>query len=329
MSALFERQFGISTRQNVFMNTLGIRQNPVITQINAVTNRVTLDQDSRQYPFYVLENLLADARQNWMTSAAIQVSLNGTVLPWTHGGWSFIPVDLTAVTKPGAQGVKSASTNINITLQTAALRARLQCNAVPEVANLSSWLSRATPNATWRSTMDFNSTKDWYTLDDTIFEGSSSNTTTFVNENSIACCGNGTRDEPQPAAIGFWSPVDQDNFPFNDTQWPVPFVTKWIVGRALNLTVLKPWNTARKSQKLIVFEELPSLQAARCVPLIETANMTIIVDAESGFVYSHQMVGSVLPMESAWSDAFIRHQLTNSSQYFNGSYMGALNMTTR
>jgi hypothetical protein len=157
------------------------------------------------------------------------------------------------------------------------------------------------------------------------------NTSTFASEALIGCCANGTDGNLQQSVFGFWSPTDVKNFPHVDEAWPQPFVTKWVVGKPQALIPLPlPGFREPSPLRLMVFKEIPAIQAARCVPKIEAARAEVLVDRDSGVVYSHNVEqGSIYPMKAAWIDTFIHHQLSGRSQRFNGNYTGPLNMTTR
>jgi hypothetical protein len=81
---------------------------------------------------------------------------------------------------------------------------------------------------------------------------------------------------------------------------------------------------------VILFKDVPDLQAARCMPVIETVGATVLVDQDTGSIQSYTINGPVSPEESAWSNVFVRHSLSasNSTQPYNESYDGTLNMTT-
>jgi hypothetical protein len=66
------------------------------------------------------------------------------------------------------------------------------------------------------------------------------------------------------------------------------------------------------------------------MPIIEAADATVLVDRDTGNIQSYDITGSVSPAESAWSDVFIRHSLSNgnSTQHYNETYDGPLNITT-
>ena len=81
---------------------------------------------------------------------------------------------------------------------------------------------------------------------------------------------------------------------------------------------------------MLLFKDPPDLQAARCMPIVETADAKVVVDMETSMAQSHEIIGSVDPAQSAWSEVFVRHALTyeNATQRHDERYEGALNVTT-
>ena len=332
MSALFERRADSVTQRLMLDRTLELRQTPIITEINAAKVAYS-NPDPRTHPYDVLNKLLLDPPKNWLPGAAIELSLNGSKLSWAHDGWSFVPLDLARV--PGSTSIQPNAKGIgkvpiahatNVTVATAALRARLECSPVPEVADVSSWLIHPDKSLfPVQERYNLSGLEDYYFFNHTIFDDSPSNTSVFANQNMIRCCSNGTNEDPQRAAIGYWSPTDAFDFPHTDSQWPLPFVTKWIVGRP---RILIDSVKRDPTPQILLFKEAPSLQAAHCMPIIEAVDATVSVDKDTGVVYSYNITAPISPTDSAWSDVFVRHSLSNSTQRYTTNYTGPLNMTT-
>jgi hypothetical protein len=320
MSALFERETRSVTRQVSVPQGLEMRQVPLITHFDP-------KYDNRSDPISkVLNDLYKDAPNNWLYGAGIQHSYNGSQLPWTAEGWSFLPVDLSrvsngtisrpsSVTNAGDPGSFSA----NITIKTPAIRARLNCRAVDEIANVSSWLESGTlsnedelwPEDQWaqiNKTAEVNT----YYLPKRIFVGSTSQTTLLSRPATAVCCTNGTLADPQRAVMGYWSVADPlkvdppesepDDFPYLNISWPMSITTKWLVGKAFNLT--EGTGTSRR----LFFNEAPRIQAARCEPIIEIADATVILDKDTGHVISHTIEETATAADAAWKDVFVQHK---------------------
>ncbi|XP_014553958.1 hypothetical protein COCVIDRAFT_40092 [Bipolaris victoriae FI3] len=322
MSAVFERQSTNVIHPTIFQRTLEDRMLPITTTHRAADDLWSGTNPGR-LPWKVLNELLLDPPKNWLPGATIQLSLNGTKPTWTHDGWSFIPIDMSkasglAPVQPNPkQGISYPS---NVTITTQALRAKLECQRIPEIANISTWLN-TTDNlpSSYQEEVDIPGSKDGYVLPPTIFNDGPSNTSTFATGSMIRCCSNTTTNDTDTAVIGYWSPVEVKRFPYEDRQWPVPFVTKWIVGKPRG-----------GGEDALVFDEVPAMQAARCLPTIEAADARVTVDKDTGTVHSFEILNSVRPAQEAWSEVFVQRNFTGSSsnQHLNETYKGPVNMTT-
>lgn len=332
MSALFERRVDNVAQQMELNTTLSMRRGPVITEIEATNASQPL-----RHTWQVLDELYLDPPKNWLAGAAIQLSLNGSQLPWSQDGWSFVPYDLTNIlsrtNSNNSEDVLVHSSNI--TVKTSGIRARLECSPIEDIANTSSWLTHPDEDD-FEDYFNFTGfedlgPKDFYWLNRTMFDNTSSNTSVFANMNEIQCCSNGTNKDPQTAAIGYWSPTDVQDFPHVDKKWPIPFVTKWFTGRPIRLYEdgYDPELTDRPWQNLLLFHEAPSLQAAHCEPVIEVAEANVRVDVATKSVLSYELTGPVAAPAEAWSEIFTIHDLSESNQHYSASYMGPLNITTR
>lgn len=236
----------------------------------------------------------------------------------------------------------STSTAFNITISTSAIRVRIECNAIPEIHNSSSWLGPKEGGDFESEEMIQNVTglRDFKAFRRYIFEGTHAKTTVFTNENMLQCCKNGTGSRSEPTAFGHWSPVNAVIDNSDDDSSPKAFVPKWIVG-ASRISVNYRVFTNCKSQEptfaithpsyptQMVFEENPELQAAVCIPVIETTEATVLVDQTTGIVQTYNLEGPPAPYDLAWSEAYLRRAPTNAQIHFNKTYDGALNITTR
>lgn len=336
MSALFERRSTNTSYRIDLEPLLDVRQSPVITEVRAVgidelflMGSLTGSQnDPLRYTWEVLGGLYLDPPKNWLAGAAIQLSLNGSQLPWTYNEWSFVPLDLSHVPTQKTTNNQSLHSS-NITVTTRGIRARLECQPVEESGNTSTWLDHVGPDD-FHKDGEFEKYQDYYRLPYAIFANTTSNTTVFENTKAIECCTNGTSNTSDTAAIGFWSPTDVIAFPFVDKQWPVPIVTKWIVGKPTEYGKTPSITGAPdKSPSLFLFETAPALQAARCIPVIETADARVTLDKDTTTVLSHEIIGPVISADSAWSDTFTLHDLSGTNKHYNVNYTGPLNYTTR
>jgi hypothetical protein len=332
MSALFERQSHTATHPVSFQRSLELRQVPVVTVGDN-------NQGSSTDPVIGgLEQFYNNPTENWLYGAGIQQSFNGSQLPWTSDGWSFLPVNLSSISdKVGKPTSKSdnvddtTSTARNASMVTSAIRARLNCTIIEEIANVSLWVTHedySNQSSSFASD-DFaqlNGTGklDLYRLSDYIFNGTDSLTTTMSSSKSARCCQNGSIDDPKRSVLGYWSPVRTKKFeywPYENRSWPLPIVIKWVVGRSIAA------RSPRGSYNQILYKELPRMQAARCRPVIETAEASITVDVHTGDVYSATIVNLPSAAEEAWSSVFTRHN--ESDNYIRQSGSGPVqNITT-
>ncbi|KAI4711764.1 hypothetical protein J4E89_003206 [Alternaria sp. Ai002NY15] len=119
--------------------------------------------------------------------------------------------------------------------------------------------------------------------------------------------------------------LNVEEFPNADSQWPVPFVTKWIVGKPVTVP-----GRDENQGPMLLFKDVPDLQAARCMPIVETSDAKVVVDVETGMVQSYEIISPVGPAKSAWSEVFVRHAPThgNATQQYDKKYRGPLNVTT-
>jgi hypothetical protein len=339
MSALFERETRSVARQVSVPRDLELRQVPLITRFDPN------DDDRSDAVTKVLNDLYKDAPSNWLYGAGIQHSYNGSQLPWTAEGWSFLPVDLSSIsddaishsfskTNAGDPGSISA----NITIKTPAIRARLICSAIDEIANVSSWIESDTlsyedelwPEDQWAQ---INKTEEIkaYWLPGRIFVGSPSQTTLLSRPQTVTCCSNGTLSDPRRAVMGYWSVADSskvdppksvpDDFPYLNLSWPIPITTKWLVGQAFNLTL------GTSTRRSLYFNEVPRFQAARCEPIIETAKATVTLDKDTGNVISHMIEDTAKTADAAWKDVFVQHEAEQKTG-LNASSPQPINITT-
>ncbi|OAL03368.1 hypothetical protein IQ06DRAFT_324071 [Phaeosphaeriaceae sp. SRC1lsM3a] len=333
MSALFERESRSVSRDVSVPRNLELRQVPLIMQANLTSDINPAIQ--------VLDNLYLDAPKNWLYGAGIQQAYNVTELPWTAEGWSFLPVDLSSISNntnasPSLNTADKSSpgSSSNITINTPAIRARLECNVVEEIANVTSWIEPKLldndgdiyPDEQWaliNTTKQINS----YTVREQIFEGTASETTMLSRGKTAVCCSNGTRTDPQRAVMGYWSPnyprhpkSSKDGFPWQSLSWPMQITTKWLVGTAFNMS-----RGTSKSQYLY-FTDVPRFQAARCKPIIETAEAKVTLDRNSGNVIFHEIKDGAKPADTAWTDVFVEHESEKAGR--NSTTSDSANITT-
>ncbi|KAL5385541.1 hypothetical protein DPSP01_004655 [Paraphaeosphaeria sporulosa] len=320
MSALFERHMDNVSQQVPVNRTLQMRYHPIIQEItNGDPN------DGRTQPVRAIDEMFQDSSSNWMFSAIAQITMNGSRPTWTKDEWSFLPLDLHQFINSSNPSNSIVAGTHNVTISTSAVRVRVECNTIPAIRNVSSWLGD----------------EDIYYMEDVrkktglnnftalrryAFEGTPAFTTIFADSNKLQCCTNGTSNGSDTAAIGHWSPTVSDNttsFPYVNEPWPMSFVTKWIVGKPM----LVP--TKISSRNEMIFVEQPQLQAALCKPVIEITDASALVNQATGTVLSYTLEGSPVVDDAAWSQVFLLRSPSNTSRHYdNNKYIGLLNVTT-
>lgn len=325
MSALFERESRNVSRQLPLFQSLEIRQVPIITEVEPDKS------SSGNAALQSLDNLYLDASKNWLYGASIQQSYNGSQLPWTSEGWSFLPIDLSAITTASNKPSSSSSVTgdgataafaVNVTVSVPAIRARLNCEAIEELRNISSWISSVnlTNEGNEYRPSDFaqinetGRTKAFSLLSD-LFKETESHTTLLLKGKEASCCSNGTLADPQRAILGYWAPVlparqlpGRHELPYQNLSWPLSLTTKWIVGKSFNLTA-NGFTTATS----MFYEEVPQIQAARCEPVIEIADSIVVVNKDTGDVISHTIQEGAVSADAAWTDVFTLHASRNKT----------------
>lgn len=160
----------------------------------------------------VAENALQRAysflQTNWRHSAAMQLIFNNNEPAWSQNGWSFVPVDLSdAVVLADSLLKKTASdariedrelfedADYNITVETSAIRGRLECSHIESLDDTRLWLTeRDLTNTTiWNATDRIAShTRGWSLgcdgTGDTFMESSSHQLVLETNRSGSDAC---------------------------------------------------------------------------------------------------------------------------------------------
>lgn len=90
---------------------------------------------------------------------------------------------------------------------------------------------------------------------------------------------------------------------------------KWIVGKAISVRDID-------GARYLLYEDIPKIQAARCQPVIESAQASVLVDPQTGMVHSYTIDSPTKQIDSAWANVFL------GSERVNRNYSGPLNITT-
>lgn len=220
----------------------------------------------------------------------------------------------------------------NVTLNTPAIRARLECKGVGQEARSSLLVERYNiwyENSDQKEFSDATEPIDQfvYRLRPTLWENTTFNTSALSYPSYVTCCANASNNTDR-SALGFWSTTDTKEYPHKDAHWPVPLLSKWILGstryfedlenftHTFILTSEEPDEIGRNHgygsnymtfEGQTYFSEEPVIQAVHCIPIIETAEADVTVDAKSGQIHRYQILNEPKPTDSPWFDAFAYH----------------------
>lgn len=296
---------------------------------------------------------------NWIYTAMMQLTENGSEPSWSKDGWSFVPLNLSHMASTNVpQNLGNANDSdaevlflraTNVSITTPAIRGRIECSPHRGLSNISKWLTleNLTDPTYWTGNLNPRPLTQGYQLGvrgkwtqtNAHFSGdheymmllpdpsadslsnSLHNTSIFTTQHAITCCGNGTSNNTEPVALGFWSSNDIIQMPFARYQWPINFTTKWIGGDA---TIIQ-YRDAEFSYDWtprLVFPEVPSIQARNCKPMIEASMAHVTIERDTGTVQNFEILQDPVPQENAWSDPMIRHSndvgtYPNDTVYFN------------
>jgi hypothetical protein len=308
MAAVFERQPGHHNQPTSVSLML----------VDRVTPLKYSSSENRAWRDITLSNT-----GEWMYSALDQIALGAPPPNWSKDGWVFAPINvdlLPATTKQQREKSQDDEQNSNsvlvstsnVTLETTAMRARLQCEAVPiqddkwltdEAAVLVSEnkqiknISASTLNITGKM------------LPTRLFVNSSLQTTTLSGPHHVLCCSNAT--EEAKSAVAYWSFVNGSawmsdsnffwtgNVPSGD-EWPSSILIKNIVGSAYTTTMTIYTNNLPSVYTPLQFKEVPELQALDCKPIIEQTKARVKVARSSAQVLDFELLGEPQPRLDVW-----------------------------
>ncbi|KAF2009514.1 hypothetical protein BU24DRAFT_401289 [Aaosphaeria arxii CBS 175.79] len=324
MSALFERKPDIVSEQVPINRTLELRQIPIITDITSRNDSVGFE------PRSIMDGFFKDFNGNFLDGATVEVMTNASKPTWSHNEWSFIPVDLSVIPdmdparRPGDTANKgTVFSPTNVTVNTPAIRARLECSVIEEMADQNSWLATYKDLKTRERNQSITLLKKSYGIKSSFFQELKSSDSDSESMNTsrdfeFGCCANGTEGNFGMATIAYWSVFNSTReglFGGQDSDWPVTFIPKWIRGKG------RLWNDEDSGDvDVFVFEEAPRMQAARCSPIIETAAAAVTVEKQSKAVESYRILNSPVPADSAWMEVFGRHQPTPMTRSYSDGF---------
>jgi hypothetical protein len=353
MSALFENNPGIIVQSVELSRTLELRQIPHVRQVPAsypaIANEVELSIDSRdpegsdhlaEYVSMTLKDQFADLPTNWMYSAFIEASLDGAVPSWSRDDWSFVPLNISSTAngqpklttyQSNAGGVVRLDSPVNVTVQTSALRARVECTPSDDIIAEVEWLVQL--NMTRFHGLGRNITTA-YSLAK-FLDTSQYSTTMIPTRTPFHCCFNQTdsvkdRNHTVPIAIGYWT-TNKKLLPEDKWNWTGNFTAKWVHGMAGYSELAALDGT--------FFTQPPKQQFLNCMPVIESTEAEVIVEESSGRVISYEILKAPEPVSVAWSDTFVIRNISDlaksklleeeAASSITGTLQADQNVTTR
>jgi hypothetical protein len=237
---------------------------------------------------------------NWMYTAVIQTALKGPEPVWSHDDWNLVPLP------SGWEDPSSAKQTIstlagdrslaNLTVQTPAIRARLEYSTLEWPKNLSLWLTSQND--------EFGHTE--FTLVGYIQLGNL--TTRLPAQGDVAeCCANLTTGaQYNPASMAYWTENCRGEYQGGTTG---NFTVKWIRGPAS--FARSEWN----DKNLLYFSEPPAIQAMNYMPIFESSRAEITVEPKTGVVQQYHILDTPFREDIAWSDTFQYRNLSEDAPY--------------
>ena len=329
MSAIWQRNLEGSRKAQLLSTQLEPRDIPQVFLVP----QTFMGPDS--YQFQVLSQIFENPFTSWLYGAVIQIAYNGSQPAWSHNDWSFAQVNISPISdslkhpnqnmnasqKIGPLNVTNFGAvldrNINVTTQTPAVRARIECSPYETISNSSNWLQTWDLHDTsfWNVSINPEEPARGYELLPIISLSPGMSTTTFADLSRLTCCANGTNKEPGLSSIGYWS--------MNSGEATYNFTVKWIVGRPVPQQFLDRQNISH-----FIWQEPPSMAALNCQPIIETANASVTVDMFSGVVQDFFIIDDPSVVTSPWNDNYEVHNSTDPPNEKEG-VEGQVNITVR
>jgi hypothetical protein len=320
MSALFGSGNGILTSFSEIPQTLELRSVPIVYQ-NPHTwqsSEPFANQPTTEGFETMVQDKIYTLGTDWMYTAIIQTALKGPEPAWSQDDWSFVPVSVSSDLKDPAS-VRDKSSNLrgdrslsNLTVETSAIRARLDCSAVEWPRNLSQWL--IAQNRTTEPVMDGQVLYEFSTnttgLDNYFWprryvRGSDGNATTSLTAQGkqIQCCANLTQNSPyNPGVVAYWTENSQPSEEsFSQDPPNRNHTVKWIRGPV----GFAPIEYDIDMEGTLFFSDPPAIQALNCMPTFESSRATVTVEPQTGIVLQHHILDTPLREDVAWSDTFL------------------------
>jgi hypothetical protein len=346
ISALFDTRIGVLERSADVPRLLELRNIPIVRQ-----TRIYSPQPTWQYNYtpaidsvYIygqkgfpdlVQDALFDLDTDWMYTAVLQGAHGGPAPAWSKDEWSFVPlyadVGRAGLLKYANSGSDRSS---NLTLETPAIRARLECSTLNWPGNKSSWLNWTDTNDTRDSTMHVPGGLNFIYWPKLVVGEGEESTRMTAQRDVVQCCDNVTDNTEQtekflPSVLAYWTQnwitTKSDWGPYlglSDTNGN--FTVKWIRG---------PAGFGRISGRVgatdqLYYPEPPAIQALNCLPYFETSTARVTTELFTGIVQDYRILETPARESVAWSDAYKWRNISAGTQ-FSGTFNELLGNKTK
>lgn len=218
MSALFQQNIGYLHNTVKLERSLELRQTPHLRQVSA-TVPLEFTGSSGGFGFIseTLTTLYTNLSTNWMYTAEIQLTMDKPEPVWNKEGWSFVPVNLSGIdrtrvpsnlTDPDMEFANVYYSPVNVTLDTPAIRGRVECQPIQEANDTKQWLLEPYPIVDERTNITWNvSSLGSFALERTPYRS-------YLTPDGfkVQCCGNYTdpallHNFSAPLSVGYWTEI--------------------------------------------------------------------------------------------------------------------------
>ncbi|RDW71544.1 hypothetical protein BP6252_08107 [Coleophoma cylindrospora] len=345
MSALWNTNPGVRTFHTTLSRDFELRNVPIIFTVNNPSvHGYSVSADTANSKS-TLTSIYGNLLTTWLYGAAVEGSFNATPPSWTKDDWAFVPANLTSVQASASNTTYDSETSNlgpsnNITVQTPALRGRLECIPL-SFSNTSAWLNTLdfTNSSAWNDPNIPADLKTGYELKAGLalnesyagtysgwdyFDDLNPYTSIFAVDYRMTCCGNETDGEVGQAAVGYWSPAG-----IEEPEVSRSVIVKWLVGHPFasqfndSTPLTSRTGDGYESHMHWVWKDIPKVMAYNCTPIFETANASVTVDLASGAVQDYQLLGTPVPDENAWTYNYVWHNVSSELNYTDDTFAGA------
>ena len=233
-----------------------------------------------------------------------------------------MPGDISSIPRKNFQNVGNGTTSpgepVCVTFETQAIRARLECSPYGLLSNISAWATAwdLRDGETWNLTDSPDFVKHGHELglqslaSTSLFVSDRKWTSLFADPRRLQCCENIIDSHISPGSVGYWSPNlnvgDENTKSFNFTIHGYPIEGYRKSSRSLPLP-FEPYSMDDPLNRHLIWTDKPQMAALNCIPIIETANATMKVDADNEQVLEFDILGTPHSNEYAWIDAFTEY----------------------